>query len=270
LPALASAHPGIGIVRSSTGVIYYTDLTHVWKLTPGGKPTIAVRDVHTHELWIDAKDNLYGEHLRYEGDATQQWNHRVWRLAADGTLTDIIPTRRGFRDDYDDFHFVRDAAGAMYWADADTPISVRKRTPDGRVATIVTGGFRNIRSMVVAPSGEIYIVDLHDLVRLHPDGRRDLVVRNLADNRRSTLGTVETHAIMGVWLDQAGDVYAAVFGDRVVKKVTRDGKVMVVARADGNWVATGGLVAPNGELWLLEYNGNAARARRIVTAKSGN
>ena len=121
-----SAHPGIGIVRDSKGNVFFTDLKHVWKLTPGGTKSIAVHDVHTHELWIDTDDNLYGEHLWYEGDATGKWGHRVWKLAPNGTLTDIIPSRRGFRDDYRDFFFVRDKYGAMYWADrgdttCDTP-----------------------------------------------------------------------------------------------------------------------------------------------------
>ena len=100
-------------------------------------------------------------------------------------------------------------------------------------------------------------------MRIEPDGRRETVVRNLADRRRSLLGTADSHAIMGLWLDDAGNVYAAVYSDRVVKKIAPDGRVAVVARADGEWIATGGLVAPNGDLWLLEYKSNTARARRV-------
>lgn len=114
--SIAAAHPGVGIVMDSKGNVYYTDLKQVWRIAPDGKRSIAVRDVHTHELYIDRQDNLYGEHLWYEGDATKKWGHRVWRLSPDGTLTDIIPARRGFLDDYDDFHFVHDQNGTMYWA----------------------------------------------------------------------------------------------------------------------------------------------------------
>ncbi|MEK6565879.1 MAG: hypothetical protein AABZ41_04135, partial [Bacteroidota bacterium] len=60
----------------SQGNVYYTDLKHVWKLTPDGTKSIAIRNVHTHELYIDPQDNLYGEHLWYEGDATKKWGHR--------------------------------------------------------------------------------------------------------------------------------------------------------------------------------------------------
>jgi hypothetical protein len=107
----------------SRGSVYYTDLKQVWKLSPDGSKSVVVPRVHTHELFIDFQDNLYGEHLWYEGEATKTWGHRVWRLAADGTRTDVIPARAGFREDRGDFSFVRDAKGSMYWADFGHPTS---------------------------------------------------------------------------------------------------------------------------------------------------
>ena len=80
LPSLS--HPGIGIVMDSHGNVFYTDLEHVWKISRDGKKSIAVHTVHTHELYIDSADNLYGEHLWYNGEATNTWGHRVWRLTA--------------------------------------------------------------------------------------------------------------------------------------------------------------------------------------------
>ena len=64
LPILAYAHPGIGIVKNSKGIIYYSDLQQVWKIENGLK-TIAVPGVHSHELYMDSADNLYGEHVIY-------------------------------------------------------------------------------------------------------------------------------------------------------------------------------------------------------------
>ena len=37
------AHPGIGIVQDTQGNIFYTDLVHVWKISPDGERNIAVR-----------------------------------------------------------------------------------------------------------------------------------------------------------------------------------------------------------------------------------
>ncbi len=260
----ALAHPGIGIVMDKRGNVYYTDLKHIWRISPAGEKSIAVRDVHTHELYVDSLDNLYGEHLWYEGDATKKWGHRVWRLSADGNLKDIIASRPGFLDDYDDFHFVRDGAGAMYWVDRGKPTVVRKRTADGRTVSLATSNFRNVRWMTVTRDGIVYLIDLHDLVRVTADGNVQTIVQNLADRGRSFLLTTDIHAVMGLWTDLQGNVYAAVYSDKAVKKVSPEGRVEVVVRSGGGWSPTGGFIASSGDLWLLEYGTNSGvRVRRI-------
>ena len=76
----AGAHAGWGLVRDSTrGVIYYTDLQRVWRISPTGERSVAVADVHTHELMLDDRGNLYGEDL--EGLGGDRWRYRVWRAS---------------------------------------------------------------------------------------------------------------------------------------------------------------------------------------------
>jgi hypothetical protein len=262
--SLASAHPGTGIVMDRKGSVYYTDLKHVWKLMTDGKKIIVVRNVHTHELYMDPQDNLYGEHLWYEGDATKRWGHRVWRLSSDGKLVDIIPAREGFLDDYDDFHFVHDGTGASYWAARGDVTAIRKRTANGKVTTIASARFQNVRWMTATADRIVYLTDLHDLVRITPDGTVRVVVKNLADRRRSFLLTVDTHAIMGLWVGREGSIYAAVPSDNAVKRMHPDGTVEIVARSPAGWKPSGGLAAPSGDLWILEYSfTNAVRVRRI-------
>jgi len=262
----ASAHPGIGIVMDSKGNVYYTDLKHVWRISTDGTRSIVVRGIHTHELYLDDKDNLFGEHLWYEGERTDKWGHRVWRLSSDGNLVDIIPARQGFLENYDDFHFAHDGKGASYWTVGGEVTTVRKRSPDGKVTTLATYAFRNVRQMTVAYDGTVYLVDLHDLLCINPDGTVHTVVKNLAERRRSFLLTVDTHAIMGLWMGPNGWVYAAVPSDGAVKRVHPDGRVEIAARSSFGWKPSGGLVAPNGELWILEYSTiNALRVRCIRT-----
>ncbi len=259
----AFSHPGIGIVRDSKGAIFYTDLKHVWKLTPNGAKSIAVHNVHTHELWIDADDNLYGEHLWYEGDATGKWGHRIWRLTPEGTLSDIIPARRGFRENYGDFFFVRDRNGAMYWADRGDTTAIKKRFPDGTTVVVVRLKFQDVRWMTVTPEGTIYLVDLYDLVRVTTDGSVKILAKNIADWKWTRLLGPDRHAIMGLWTDAQENVYAAVLSGNVVKKISPAGAVSVFYRSPSPWSPTGGLVAPNGEVWILEYAGNNVRVRRL-------
>lgn len=261
----AFAHPGVGIVMDSRENVFYTDLKHVWKLAPDGTKSIAVRNVHTHELYIDPQDNLYGEHLWYEGDATKKWGHRVWRLSANGTLSDIVPTRQGFLNDYDDFHFVHDRHGNMYWADRGDSSFIRKRSPGGAVTTIAGDRFRNIRWMTVTAECTVYIVDTHDLVSISPNGVVRTVVRNLAERQKPFLFFNNEHAIMGLWTDSKDNVYAAISADQLVKRISPEGRVDVVARSVSGWSPTGGFVAPNGDLWVLEYGRvNAVRTRRVA------
>jgi hypothetical protein len=258
----------VGIVMDGRGNVYYTDLARVWKIAPDGRKTVAVPNVHTHELCLDSQGNLYGEHLWYEGEATDRWGHRVWRRAPDGTTTDVVPARRGFRTDYS---FVRDAAGNMYSAaahdlsGASGRMAFGRRAPDGKVTTIVRcGDCRNVRWMTASGDGTLYFTDSGDLRELSAAGKIRTLARNLAAGAGSVPRGQEWRLIMGVWTDAARNVYVAVYGLREVKRVSPDGRVEVVARSKFPWAPTGGLIAPNGDLWLLESTfTNAVRARRI-------
>src|SRR5688572_4814074 len=80
----SGAHPAIGIVIDRSGNIYYSDLTHVWRVAPNGAKAIVVPNVHSHELYLDDQGNLYGEHVWYEGEKIDRWGHYVWRRNAAG------------------------------------------------------------------------------------------------------------------------------------------------------------------------------------------
>jgi hypothetical protein len=96
LPVLA--HPGWGLVGDDARQrVYYTDLVQVWSVERSGERRVAVPNVHTHELMLDADGNLFGEDLQGTGGG---WRYRVWRLSPDGRLEDVIPWRAGYRDDY--------------------------------------------------------------------------------------------------------------------------------------------------------------------------
>jgi hypothetical protein len=259
LTAAVFAHPGIGIVMNSRGEVFYTVLKQVWKISPDGRKSIAVANVHTHELYLDANDNLYGEHLWYEGEATDKWGHYVWKLHADGRLEQVIPPREGFREDYQDCSFVRDRAGNMYWAERGEPTIIRKRAPDGTITDLCkTHDFRDVRWMACSADGSVYLIDDSDLRRIASEGTVSTIAHNLKERALSQpwMG--------GLWLDVKRNIHVAAYSGRQVKKVSMDGKVTVAAHSNAPWGPTGGLVAPNGDLWLLEYStANTARVRQI-------
>ena len=253
----AWAHPGVGIVEDSKGNVFYTDLKQVWRIAPDGTKSVAVPDVHTHELCLDAEDTLYGEHLWYEGDATKKWGHRVWSRTREGVIRDVIPAREGFLDDYS---FVRDGTGTMYWADRGATTVIRKRAPGGAIGVHSTGPFRDVRWMTASADGIVYLVDGTRLVKIQPDGKAATL---LASVTKKALGASE-HFQGGLWTGPGGSVYVAVPEDRVVLEVKPDGSIRVAARSPMLWAAYGGMIDRRGNLWLLETSiVNAVRVRRI-------
>ena len=254
------AHPGIGIVIDSRGNLFYTDLEQVWRIAPDGKKSVAVPHVHTHELALDAADNLYGEHVWYEGEKTNRWGHYVWRRTPDGRVEKVIPPTAGFLTNYS---FVRDRVGTMYWMDREHS-QVMKRLADGRIVPHARAAFRDVRWMAATPDGVVYIIDRADLVRVAPNGAVSTLARSLS--RRSVLHPEadERHLLFGMWTDRHGDVYVADYAQARVLRVTPAGKVTTAATSSWPWSPTGGVFAQNGDLWLLESSlTNQVRVRRI-------
>jgi hypothetical protein len=247
--APAAAHPATAVVTDSRGNVFYSDLKHVWRIDARGAASIAVRDVHAHELYLDAGDNLYGEHLWYEGERTDRWGHYVWKRAPDGTVTRVIPATTGFLTNYS---FVRDRAGNMYWAgdgagDAGPRVAVVKRTPAGRHVTHAggTGGTRDGRGsaaqfsgiswMTAMADGTLFVVDGTAIRRVSPEGIVTTLSRSLRGHsprglvdRVLTAVAGNSHHLMGLWPDGVGGVYVANYGGRVVEHVDAGGAVRTV------------------------------------------
>jgi sugar lactone lactonase YvrE len=220
--------------------------------------SVAVPGVHTHELCVDAQDNLYGEHLWGEGDG---WRHRVWRRQPDGTLADIIPAREGFLRNYS---FVHDRAGTMYWAEVGDKTVIKKRLADGKITTHVTGDFHAVQWMTVRADGTLFLMDGGNLRSVAPDGKVATVVTNLSGRNPPPAGVSDRNYHMGLWTDKGGSVYVAVARERLVLRVESGGKTTVAAQSVEPWSPSGGMFDRDGDLWLLEYDSaNAVRARRI-------
>lgn len=255
----AFAHPPVSVVIDGRGNVYYSDLERVWRVAPDGSKSVAVPNVHTHELYLDAQGNLFGEHLWYEGERTDKWGHYVWKRDAAGRVTMVIPRTEGFLTNYS---FVRDAAGNMYWAQRDKG-EIRKRAPNGAISRVV-GELKQMRWMHATPAGTLYVVDGSDLVRVK-DGRATRLARNVMKTSLLRPFVSFQHAVMGIWTDRAENVYYADFAHGEVKRVTQAGQVSTFAKSTQPWSPTGGAFAANGDLWLLETSvTNQVRVRRIA------
>lgn len=266
LPCWLYAHPGVGIVRDSKGNIYYTDLKQVWMLSPEGRRTIAVPGVHTHELFMDGNDRLFGEHLWYNGEQVNTWGSYAWCLHPGGRLDTVIAPHTGFLEHYS---FQRDRGGNMYWFERGKTSRLFKKPVRGKERILFEGQFRDIRWMHVTPKGTVFFIDLLDLYRYDEKRGLQLLVKKLANAPGPLSLRNARHSIFGLWTDSLENVYAAVYSSKTVKKITPDGRVSDFAHSYGTWSPVGGIFDPAGRLWLLESSlTNDTRVRIIPPAKS--
>jgi hypothetical protein len=262
----ASAHPGIGLVIDKKGNIYYTDLRQIWKQTPTGEKSIAVAGVHSHELYIDNDDNLFGEHLWYE-PGTDKFYHYQWCLKNTGQLIRLTENIEAYTQPQS-FSFVRDDNGNMYWYERSTTDSIYfiRKDEAGNKKKIASGIFNDIRWMFSTHKGEIYFLDLDDLYKITDQNNFQLIAKNLCTGTLWTMVFGKQHSVFGIWQDNVGNIYAAVTEDRCIKKITPDGEVTIVYRSEGS-SPINGLFDSKGKLWVLEDDG--IRQVELTTISKG-
>lgn len=252
--ATVHAHPAVGIVAARDGTVFYSDTVHVWAIAPDGTRSIAVRNVHTHELRLDADGSLYGEHLAYDSG---QWSHRIWKRWRSGEVTDVIPTRQGFLTDVNDFGFHVDGRGTLYWLEGASPVRLRARQPGGAPRTRATLDVRNHSWLAVSADGTAFVSEGGVVWRVPPDRPAERLTAALSRSR-------ERLAVMGMAATADGTLYVAAYFDRAVRRLAPDGGLATVATTPEGWGPTGVTVATDGVLWVLEASDtNAQRVRRV-------
>lgn len=257
--APASAHPAVGIVvdkagTDKAGTAFYSDTAHVWAVARDVAPRIVVRDVHTHDLWLDADGTLHGEHLVYDAG---RWSHRVWKRTAAGAVSDVIAARPGFLSDYHDFGFQRDARGAFYWIEGASPARLRVKRGASPPETLAELPFTNQSWMTVRADGTVFVSENGTAWRVRPGGVPERLPAALSRSR-------ERLAIMGMAALADGTTYFAAYGDRAVRRLSADGRVETIEVSAPGWAPTGVAVGPNGTIWVLEVTpDNRQRARQV-------
>src|SRR4029077_13036639 len=63
----AAAHPGWGIVIDPAGRVIFGDVdtNTIWRIEDGRTVALAT-GLHSHDLYLDAQGNLWGEHAAYD------------------------------------------------------------------------------------------------------------------------------------------------------------------------------------------------------------
>lgn len=257
------SHPGVGIVSDSDGNIYYTDLTHVWKISTDGYQKIAVKNVHTHELYIDEMDNLYGEHEYYKGEDIDRWSNYVWCLSADGIFEIVVPEEENLLENN---RLIRDPQGNSYFAKKDYDHNrIYQETPNGKRLMFSEHNFQDVRWLHFSKMDNcLYVVDNLKIKKVTPSGEVRIVTRDLIDNQRPFNGVPDRHYIFGVTTDLEQNVYVAVFGAQKVRKIEKSGRITTVFESEADWSPCGILIDSKGSKWILEFSkNNQTRVLRI-------
>lgn len=268
VPLFSIAHPGIAIIVDSKNNIYYSDLKQVWKMAKG-KRSIVVPNVHTHELYMDKHDNLYGEGLVYNQDAVKFY-HFMWVLRPNGRLDTIMSMREAYLNE--DYSLARDKDGNEYFIkqflkEPDTN-HIYKRLVDGREVILATGHFKGVRWLHPQHDGSLFYVKHNDIFRISNQGEVQLFATGIGNSKPTFKFSGNSITIWGVWQDNLRNVYVAVFSDQTVKKIQPDGAISDYFKSEGNWAPTHGVFDNNGQLWLLECSDkNEARVIPVKLRK---
>lgn len=268
----AMGHPPWGIVVSSAGIVYFSDLETVWKIDRDGKKSVfrpSVGGRHVHELSIDDQDNIYGPDYIYE-PGTERYLLGVWRRTPDGNETILQPAINTLMSGVSIF---RDRAGNMYSIEQNNHTKERtlllRRSPSGIVSTLAGGAyghkdgkgtaasFGSVSAMTIAPDGNIYLTDALSVRRVSPDGTVTTLATNLAartSEDKPTLFGGTDKSIMGLAVGYDGKVYVADAGNRRLLKIANDGRASVVYRLDAPYFPTGVFATRNGDIFVLEFS----------------
>ncbi len=245
------AHPGVGIVMDKNGNLFYTDLTHVWMIKPDGSKSIAVPNVHTHELYIDKEGKLYGEHLWYNGEQLNTWGHYFWCRLANGEVKKVKDSTAGFPEWYS---FTRDGNGNMYYVENEIPVNWWKIDTAGHRILLGSKSFSNVGRLHVSAKGDLYFNKGADLYWVPVGDSIQLFYKNAAN--------ASAHSIMHTWSDDRKNIYIATGNE--IKKIDNSKFMISIYKSAGTWKPASGVIAANGDFWVLEYNDkNEVRVNKV-------
>ncbi len=258
------SHPGIGLVYDGDHTIYYTDLSHIWQMdTRTGEKKIAIENIHSHELYLDKEGNLYGEHYWYD-DADDVFRNYIWKMEPGGNTSKVRDVQPG---ENTDFSFVRDPEFRSYAFRQDEEFSSIVLSDSTGSQVINRGRYSNLGWSYLSSESVLYFTDYPSVYALEDNSLRT-VAEDLSDARIPFSIQSDTHHLYGIWTDKDENVYVAVYGGRIIKKINAEGTIEPVLKSDFFWSPVNGIFDKDKHLWLMESSLNGRiRVRKINSSE---
>ncbi|MFH8555951.1 RICIN domain-containing protein [Streptomyces celluloflavus] len=257
-----------GIAVDGTGTLYISDRNNhrVRKITTDGKistvagtgvagsegddgPAVSAQLHDPREVAVDGAGAVY---------IADAGNHRVRKIAADGTISTIAGTgTKGFSGDggpataalLDRPQGVTvDSTGVLYVSDYNNH-RVRKITTDGTISTVAGTGSKGLKgdggpavsaqlngpyAVAVDGAGDLYIADAlnHKVRKVTADGTISTIAGTGTKGSGGDGGpaaSAQLNTPSRVVVDSTGALYVADYNNHRVRKITTDGKISTVA-----------------------------------------
>jgi sugar lactone lactonase YvrE len=268
----ARAHPGSGIVVDQKGQVFFQDVVGgaIWKIDERGKLSKYADVKGGHWLALDA-----------EGKFSKATPKYYQRITPDGEKPALIHADGGAP-------LVVSSDGNLYYASGDQDdrpggLALTRETPDGtrtsfspaltKVLHQIDDGITGLAS---GPDGSLYVACWTAAIKVKLDGTvttlaHPITVKDCDEDKADHKASSRLPLLRGLAVDSDGTVYAAATSCHCTIKITPEGQVETVLKAERPWSPTG--VAIHGrDVYVLEFsnaNGPAAEGWRPRVRKLG-
>jgi hypothetical protein len=259
----ALGHPSSGIVVNANGEVFFQDAVgrSIWKIDSRGRLSRYLDRLGGHWMALDAEGRFSRAKLPF-----------FQRITPDGERPALVVADGG-----SPIAVCRD--GNLYYLcgfsrtepmDAGGPL-IGRMSPEGKLTVLAPGlketveKLDGITGLAAGPDGYLYAACPSAVIKIGLDGTAStlvhpVVVADCDVDFPDGNPNFPLPSLRGLAVASDGTVYAAAVGCHRVVKITRDGKVEVVLKAERPWSPTG-VALHGGDVYVLEYtnaNGGAA------------
>jgi sugar lactone lactonase YvrE len=248
----AAAHPGSGIVVDPRGQVFFQDSVGrvVWKIDAQGKLTPFFRGKGGHWMCLDTAGSFARAYPKMRFERITPFGDTPALIFADGGAP-IVVNRDG------NLYYGSGFPGGDDMSPGGA--TVTRMTPDGKCSVFAPELKKalekiedGVTGLAAGPDGSLYIACATAVLKVTMDGTVTTLAHPVVVPDCDRDEGARTPYLRGLEIDSRGTVYAAATGCGCVVKITHDGRVETILKAERPWSPTG-VALHGGNVYVLEY-----------------